>query len=113
MVSIGQSVEKILKEKKISTELINMHTIKPLDKDQIRQSSKKTKLFVTIEEHSVIGGLGSSVAEFISNLKDTPRLIKFGLEDNYNISGDYSFILEQSGLTAENISSKILKELNI
>jgi len=113
MVSVGQSVEKILKEKKISTELINMHTIKPLDEDQIKQSLKKTKLFVTIEEHSIIGGLGSSVAEFISDLKDTPRLIKFGLKDNYTISGDYSFILEQSGLTAGNISNKILKELNV
>ena len=113
MVSVGQSVEKILKEKKISTELINMHTIKPLDEDQIKQSIKKTKLFVTIEEHSIIGGLGSSVAEFISDLKDTPRLIKFGLKDNYTISGDYSFILEQSSLTAGNISNKILRELNV
>ena len=82
-----------------------MHTIKPLDEDQIKQSLK-TKLFVTIEEHSIIGGLGSSVAEFISDLKDTPRLIKFGLKDNYTISGDYSFILEQN-FYCGNISNKI------
>ena len=113
MVSVGLAVEKILRENKISAEIINMHTIKPIDEDQIVKSSKKSKLFVSIEEHSVIGGLGSSLSEITSSLDNSPRLIKFGLKDNYNISGDYSFILEQNGLTPQNISNKIKKELKV
>ena len=113
MVSVGLAVEKILRENKISAEIINMHTIKPIDEDQIVKSSKKSKLFVSIEEHSLIGGLGSSLSEITSSLDNSPRLIKFGLKDNYNISGDYSFILEQNGLTPQNISDKIKKELKI
>ena len=110
MLSTGKEIEKILKEKKISVELINMHTIKPIDINQITISSKKTKLFVSIEEHNIIGGLGSSISEFISGLDKPPKLLKFGLKDDYEISGDYSFILDKNGLTPEKIASKIIKE---
>ena len=84
MVSVSQNAAKILENEKISVELINMHTIKPIDKTQIIDSSKKSKLFVSIEEHSIIGGLGSSISEFCSGLKNKPKLIKLGLEDAYN-----------------------------
>jgi transketolase len=112
MVSIGQSIEKILKTHQISTELINMHTVKPLDEDQIKKSCEKSKLIISLEEHSIIGGLGSSISEFTSSLNNPPKLLKFGLRDQYNISGDYTYMLQENNLTSEKIAKKILEELN-
>ena len=111
MVSVSQNVVKILENSKISAELINMHTIKPIDKEQILKSSEKSKLFVSIEEHSTIGGLGSSISEFSSELKNKPKLVKLGLEDQYAISGDYAYVLEKNNLTPDAISNRIIKEI--
>ena len=110
MVAVSQNITKILKSEGISIELINIHTIKPMDKKQIIKSAQKSKLFVSVEEHSLIGGMGSSISEICSELKNSPRLIKFGLRDEYKISGDYSYILEENNLTAEKISEEIKKE---
>ena len=84
-----------------------------IDKDQIKKSAKKTKLIVSLEEHSVFGGLGSSISEVLSDLEKSPRLLKIGLEDKYNFSGDYSYILEKNNLTKEAISQTIKKELKL
>ena len=110
MVAVSQNITKILKSEGISIELINIHTIKPMDKKQIIKSAQKSKLFVSVEEHSLIGGMGSSISEICSELKNSPRLIKFGLRDEYKISGDYSYILEENNLTAEKISEEIKKK---
>ena len=90
-----------------------MHTIKPIDKKQIIKSSLQTKIFVSIEEHSTIGGLGSSIAEETSSFKNNIRLIRLGLKDSYNISGEYDFILNKNGLTVDKITKKLIKELVI
>ena len=111
MVNLAQEVRKDLKNQNFNAEIINMHTLKPIDKDQIIRSSQKAKLLVSIEEHSVIGGLGSAISEVSSGIKNSPKLIKFGLEDSYIKSGEYSYILDSNRLTVKPISDKIIKEL--
>lgn len=70
----------------ISVEVINMHTIKPLDADLVVQSAAKTGKVVTVEEHSIIGGLGSAVAEVIAE-KQPAKLLRIGVEDRFGESG--------------------------
>jgi len=111
MVAVSQKIIKILEAEGISSELINMHTIKPIDKEQIIKSAKKSKLFISVEEHNIIGGLGSSISEVCSELKNSPKLVKFGLRDEYKVSGDYSYILEENNLTDKKISKRIKEEL--
>ena len=110
MVSVSQDIVKVLYSNNISAELINVHTIKPLDKSQIIKSKNYSKLFISIEEHNVIGGLGSALSEVCSELDKCPRLIKLGLEDSYNISGDYEYILEKNKLTCQAISKNIIEQ---
>ena len=70
----------------ISAEVINIHTIKPLDEELVLSSAKKTGKVVTVEEHSVIGGLGSAVADVLSE-KEPTRMIKIGINDVFGESG--------------------------
>ena len=88
----------------ISTSVVDMHTIKPLDKMAVDFNKK---LIVTIEEHSVIGGLGSVVADYISEEKEAPLLLKIGVNDTFSPVGDYGFLLEQNGLSVDKIYSKV------
>lgn len=106
MVSNSIKVANILNEEGISTAVIDMHTIKPLDVDSI---DLKCRVVVTIEEHHIIGGLGSAVAEYISsNSCDTkPRLLRIGVDDKFSKVGDYNYLLETNGLSNESILNKI------
>lgn len=87
----------------IEAEIINMHTIKPLDRDTLLQSVQKTGAVVTAEEHSVIGGLGSAVAEFLACSRPVPLRI-IGSPDKFGICGTYEQIHQAFGLTAERIA---------
>jgi transketolase len=91
----------------INATVIDMHTIKPLDTAMIRQVCKNVKLIVTVEEHSFIGGLGSAVAEYVSEILDMPPLMKIGIPDAFLKVGDYRYLLEQTGLTGPQIAEKI------
>lgn len=99
----------LIEEKGISTAVINMHTIKPLDIDIIFSSSSFAQLFVTVEEHSIIGGLGSAVSEVLSSVSTHPPLLKLGLPDMFGISGDTNFLNNYYRLTAPQIAEDILK----
>jgi transketolase len=91
---------KILQEKGISVELINMHTIKPLDEEAILKSIRKTKCVVTAEEHNIIGGLGDAVAQVAA--KHFPIPIEYvGTQDTFGESGTPTQLLEKYGLTAD------------
>jgi len=93
---------KILQEKGISVELINMHTIKPLDEEAILKSIRKTKCVVTAEEHNIIGGLGDAVAQVAA--KHFPIPVEYvGTQDTFGESGTPTQLLEKYGLTAEHI----------
>jgi len=93
---------KILQEKGISVEVINMHTIKPLDVDAVIKSISKTKCAVTAEEHNIIGGLGDAIAQVAA--KNLPIPIEYvGTNDTFGESGTPDQLLEKYGLTAQHI----------
>lgn len=93
---------KLLESEKISAAVVNMHTIKPLDKELLLQIAQKTGTLVTVEEHSVIGGLGSAVAELVSENFPVP-VIRVGINDTFGESGTPEALLKKYGLTAENL----------
>ena len=110
--SVHQGIEasKILEKKNISCAVVNMHTIKPLDKEVIKKACK-TKLIATVEEHNIIGGLGSAISEYKSTLSSSPKQIFCGVEDTYSKGGSYKFLLEKHNLTGEKVAEKIFKNI--
>ena len=105
MTHLAVESSDILAKEGISAGVINIHTIKPLDKELITAAAKKTGAIVTAEEHTVIGGLGAAVAETLSETCPVP-VFKVGVEDSYGRSGKVPELLEIYGLTAENIAAK-------
>lgn len=98
-----------LEQEGISAEVIDLHTIKPLDSDTILTSVKKTKRVITIEEHNIFGGLGGTIAELLSvNLPTKMKII--GIEDKFTDSDEDEILREKCGLTHDNIYKKT-KEL--
>lgn len=100
----------ILHEKGISASVINMHTIKPLDTSIIQDICGHSKLIVSVEEHSVIGGLGGAIAEYLSEIPNTPRHIKIGIPDTFQKVGDYQYLLKENNLTGTQIANRINEE---
>ena len=94
-----------------STKVINMHTIKPIDKNSIIESCKRSKLLISVEEHNIIGGIGSAIAETISQIKNSPILLQFGINDTYGKSGSYEYLKKYYGLTHQKILKNALKFL--
>ncbi len=115
LISCGLMIPKALEAAKaleaegISTAVVNMHTIKPIDKDIILKMNKTCKAIVTAEEHSVLGGLGSAVAEVLAG-ENGAKFAMVGIQDKFGKSGKPEQLFEQYGLTAENIAVKA-KEL--
>ena len=103
---------KKLNEKNISCSVINMHTIKPIDKEAIKAACDKSKMIVSVEEHNVLGGLGSSIAEYKATLSHSPKQLIIGVDDAYSKGGSYKFLQEKHGLTPDKIVSNILKNLS-
>lgn len=102
MVAIAIEAADKLKEEGIEATVVNIHTIKPIDKDLIVEVAKKTGKVITAEEHSIIGGLGSAVAEVLS--EEYPVKIKrIGIRDEFGQSGSPKELLKHYGLTAEDI----------
>ncbi|MBR7124621.1 MAG: transketolase family protein [Candidatus Methanomethylophilaceae archaeon] len=102
MVSLCMDAAEMLEKDGISAEVINISTIKPLDIEAIYESVSKTGCVVTAEEHSVIGGLGSAVAEFLSENCPCP-ITRVGTRDTFGESGDPDELFKKYGLTAEDI----------
>ncbi len=102
MVAEAIEAGKTLAQKGVSAEIINIATIKPLDEDLIVESAKKTGRVITVEEHSVIGGLGEAVCACLS--EKCPTAVKrIGVNDEFGHSGPAKDLLKQFGLSAENI----------
>ena len=106
IVATGLCVGASLAAEGISAEVINIHTIKPLDTELIINSAKKTGKVVTAEEHSVIGGLGSAVCDCLCENAPTP-VCKIGVYDVYGESGPAAKLLEKYGLDAQGIYEKV------
>lgn len=111
MVSKVLEADRILKESGIKARIIDMHTIKPIDRDIIIESAEKTNLIFTVEEHSIIGGLGSAVSEVVCESSNPVRVHKIGINDVYGCSGPAAELLDIYGLTGEKIAEKIKKAL--
>ena len=105
MVNEAVEASKVLEAEGISARVVNIHTIKPLDKELICQCAKETGVIVTAEEHSIIGGLGSAVAEAVTECCPVP-VVKIGVNDVYGYSGPAVELLKKFGLSAENIVEK-------
>ena len=103
MVDEAIKAKDILAKQGIRARIVNMATIKPIDKALIVESAKKTGCIVTAEEHSIIGGLGSAVAEVLSEECPTP-LVRVGVNDTFGESGPAWELLKKYGLSAENIA---------
>ena len=105
MAHLALEAADMLKEEGIDAEVINIHTIKPLDSELIVASAKKTGAVVTAEEHSVIGGLGSAVCDALAEEYPVP-VLKVGVNDTYGRSGKVPELLKIYGLTSENIANQ-------
>ena len=105
MVNEALQAYEMLKEEGISARIINIHTIKPLDKDIVIKAAKETGAIVTAEEHTVIGGLGSAVCEALSETCPVP-VVKLGVNDTFGHSGPAVKLLDEFGLRAANIVEK-------
>lgn len=109
MVSKCIEAAKLLEKDGISARVINISTIKPIDEELVVKAAKETKGIITVEEHSVVGGLGSAVCDVVS-ASCPARVIKIGIEDKFGESGKPEELLKKYGLTVENIIDKT-KEL--
>jgi len=106
MVDMAKKAAEILSQEGIDTGVINMSTIKPLDEDTLLRVAESSKIIVTAEEHSIIGGLGSAVCEFVS--EHCPVTVKrIGTQDTFGCSGNPDDLLDLHGLTAGNMVDTI------
>ena len=106
MVSNSLDAAKMLAEKGISAKVINMATIKPLDEELVIAAAKETGKVVTVEEHSVIGGLGSAVCDVLSE-KCPTQVLKIGINDEFGHSGPALDLIAEFGLDAKGIAEKV------
>ncbi len=112
-IMVGEALKaaETLDSRGISARVINMHTIKPIDKDAVIAAAKETKMILTAEEHQVNGGLGSAVAEVLA--QDYPAKMKIiGVKDTFGESGKPRELMEKYGLTAENIVKQAMDILS-
>ncbi|MBQ9112675.1 MAG: transketolase family protein [Clostridia bacterium] len=105
LVSMAMDAAKVLANEGISARVINIATIKPIDKDIILDAARSTGAIVAAEEHSIIGGLGSAVSEVVCEGCPVP-VVRLGIEDKFGHSGKVPPLLEMYGLTVENLVAK-------
>ncbi len=110
MLPVAAEVAENLSKQKISAQVVSMHTVKPLDKELLSDTFDKFKLVATIEEHSILGGLGGSVAEWLADKAKKARLLRFGTNDSFmHKIGEQAYARKYFGLTPESITKKILE----
>lgn len=110
MVPVSLAAAQLLEKEGISAAVVNMHTIKPIDADMILAMNEKCRGIVTAEEHSVIGGLGSAVAEVLAGHAGA-KFERVGIQDKFGKSGKPDQLFAEYGLTAENIAAKCRQTL--
>lgn len=109
-VTVSEAImaQRILKEKGINVRVIDVHTIKPIDKEMIVKCAKETKKLISIEDHNIIGGLGSAISEVLTDECPT-KLIRIGIKDTFGKSGKAIELMKYFGITAEDLV-KILEQ---
>ena len=112
MVNEAVEAAKTLEAEGISARVVNIHTIKPLDKELICKCAKETGIIVTAEEHSIIGGLGAAVSEAVTECCPVP-VVKIGVNYEYGYSGPAVELLKKFGLSADNIAAKVKEAVKL
>ena len=112
MVELALEAKDILSKEGINARVINIHTIKPIDEDLLIKAARETKAIVTAEEHSIIGGLGSAVAEIVTEEYPVP-VLKVGIKDTFGESGKPGELLKAYGLTVEAIVEHSKKAISL
>lgn len=110
MVGYALEAAKALEDDGVNARVINIHTIKPLDKELIIKAAKETGCLVTVEEHSVIGGLGGAVSEVVCE-EHPCKVVKIGVNDTFGMSGPAPELLKKFGLSTENIIATVKNTL--
>ena len=110
MVSEALEAAKLLEEKGVKARVVNVSTIKPLDTETVLKAAKECKFIVTSEEHSVIGGLGSAVSEYLSEVYPA-KVVKHGIQDIFGQSADGETMLTNYELRAKDIAETVLNNL--
>jgi transketolase len=105
MVHVALEAAELLAAEGIDARVLNIHTVKPIDSELLIKAAKETGAIVTAEEHNVIGGFGSAVAEVVCEGAPVP-VVRVGVEDKFGKSGKVPELLEEYGLTAANIAAK-------
>ncbi|MBP1890421.1 transketolase [Clostridium moniliforme] len=111
MVDVALEAADMLEKEGIKARVINIHTLKPIDREILVKAAKETGAIVTAEEHNVIGGLGSAVSEVLTEEYPVP-VLKVGVLDKFGESGKPNELLEAYGLTAKNIAEKAKKAMS-
>ena len=110
MVYNSIEATKILNSSNIFPSVINIHTLKPIDKKEICQFIQDSRIIITVEEHSIIGGLASVISEIKSSTSISSKQVSIALPNNYNVSGEYNYLKEINSLTPEKIAERIISE---
>ena len=107
MVPLALEAATELEAQGFSVRVIDMHTVKPLDVDVVNRAAQECGLVVSIEEHNIVGGLGSALAEVIAELSGASALLRLGFPDEYTHFASYESYLARAGLTAQLIADKV------
>lgn len=110
-VSAARDAAELLANRDISAGVVNMSSIKPLDEDAVRAAMQATPLIVTVEEHSIVGGLGGAVAEVMAETGGNARLLRLGTRDRFGESATADELLEKHGLTPRGITDSVVQAL--
>ena len=111
MVEVAKNVAEMLKNWRIYVNVVNARFVKPLDMDTVYEQAINSKLVVTCEENILAGGFGSAIVEFLADSNVVKPVLRFGIDDKFVEHGSRSQLLEDCGLTAENIARSIQKFL--
>lgn len=109
-VTVSEAIraQEILENKGIKVRVVDIHTVKPIDKDMVIKCAKGTKKLISVEDHNVIGGLGSAISEVLT--EEYPvKLVRMGINDTFGKSGKAIELMQYFGITAENIVEKVEK----
>ena len=112
MVSVALEARELLAAEGISARVVNIHTIKPIDREIIAKAAEETGAIVTAEEHNIIGGLGAAVTEVVCETVPVP-VVRVGMNDTYGHSGTVPALLEQYGLTPANVAESAKKAISM
>ena len=97
----------MLEEKGIHIRVVDMHTIKPIDKEMIVKCAKETKQLISVEDHNIIGGLGAAIAEVLTE-EYPAKLTRLGIKDTFGKSGKAEKLMEYFGITAKSIAKNVV-----